>query len=201
MGRWSYSNRKKDTDCHKLSIFWLREQGYLRGFMRGIVSWTWGFSGHKSSIGVSCDTWTERPHIELEYTIQKGRPGEENVKYPVQLEKTPCPFGGVRYWFICPGIVNGMTCNRRCAVLYSGPKYYLCRTCNRLLYQSQFESRTERYNPAFRFLKYEFEIERRLQKIKRTTYQGRLTRKMRVIEKLRRRMPRGKSMEDDLYEF
>lgn len=37
----------------------------------------------------------------------------------VQITTTPCHFGGVRYWFLCP------SCNRRCAILY--PQF--CRIC------------------------------------------------------------------------
>lgn len=38
---------------------------------------------------------------------------------PVALTSTACTFGGVRWWFLCPG------CGRRCAILY--PR--LCRLC------------------------------------------------------------------------
>jgi hypothetical protein len=37
----------------------------------------------------------------------------------VRITTTPCHFGGVRYWFLCPG------CSRRCAILY--PQF--CRIC------------------------------------------------------------------------
>lgn len=37
----------------------------------------------------------------------------------VWITTTPCHFGGVRYWFLCPN------CDRRCAILYP----QVCRIC------------------------------------------------------------------------
>ena len=47
-----------------------------------------------------------------------------------------CNFGGERTWFICPGA----GCGRRVAVLYGAGRYFLCRHCYELLYESQREN-------------------------------------------------------------
>jgi hypothetical protein len=60
----------------------------------------------------------------------------EDVKEPVSLEWTPCNFGGERPWFVCPGVVNGKRCGRRVAILYGPGKYFLCRHCYDLRYES-----------------------------------------------------------------
>jgi hypothetical protein len=64
----------------------------------------------------------------------------ESLDYPVRLETTHCHYGGVRYWFICPA--DG--CGRRVAILYSADKYFACRHCYQLAYQSQREASNDR---------------------------------------------------------
>lgn len=48
----------------------------------------------------------------------------------VGVARTPCHFGGFRYWLVCPA------CARRCGKLYCPPysKRYLCRLCHDLSY-------------------------------------------------------------------
>lgn len=45
----------------------------------------------------------------------------------VAVESTPCHFGGVRFWFLCP------FCERRCAVIYKKG----CRLCANGRYRSE----------------------------------------------------------------
>ena len=56
----------------------------------------------------------------------------------------PCRFGGVRPYFICPGVVNGISCGRRVAKLHGPGRYFLCRHCYRLTHASQSESGWDR---------------------------------------------------------
>jgi len=58
----------------------------------------------------------------------------------VGLEWTPCNFGGERPWFVCPGV----RCGRRVAILYGPGKYFLCRHCYDLRYESQREDKKDR---------------------------------------------------------
>jgi hypothetical protein len=51
---------------------------------------------------------------------------------------------GARPYFICPGVVNGITCGRRVAKLYYRHRYFLCRHCYGLAYASQREGHWER---------------------------------------------------------
>ena len=46
----------------------------------------------------------------------------------INFTKTPCTFGGFRYWFLCPD------CGRRCASLYRKKHHFTCRVCLRLKY-------------------------------------------------------------------
>lgn len=66
---------------------------------------------------------------------------KEELDYKVQLVTTPCNLGGLRYWFVCPLVVNDRPCGKRVGKLYLPPggKYFGCRSCYNLTYQSQKE--------------------------------------------------------------
>jgi hypothetical protein len=55
----------------------------------------------------------------------------------IRLTSTPCPYGGRRPWFVCPNV----SCRRRVAKLYLAGRYFFCRHCYGLIYQSQQEDR------------------------------------------------------------
>jgi hypothetical protein len=76
--------------------------------------------------------------VILEY--QMCWPGEERhtIRERVQLDYTPCPFGGVRRWFECPG------CGRRCALLFCVEELFRCRVCHGLAYRSTRQTPNER---------------------------------------------------------
>jgi hypothetical protein len=67
-------------------------------------------------------TWGRRcrkgpRRVELSYS--RGPEGhKEDVSYAVPLSWTPCNFGGSRPWFVCPGVLEGVSCGRRVAKLY-----------------------------------------------------------------------------------
>ncbi|MDQ4000204.1 MAG: hypothetical protein M3283_04185 [Actinomycetota bacterium] len=82
-----------------------------------------------------------RDQVVLSYRHRSGVSAErEDVKEPVPLEWTPCNFGGERPWFLCPGL----KCGQRVAVLYGPGKYFLCRYCYDLRYESQREDKKDR---------------------------------------------------------
>jgi hypothetical protein len=68
--------------------------------------------------------------------------GREDVRIPVRLQTTATQFGGERYWFTCPLIVNGVACGRRSGKLYlpPGARYFGCRKCHQLSYCSSQEA-------------------------------------------------------------
>ena|SRR5260370_19481903 len=57
---------------------------------------------------------------------------------PILLSSTVPNFGGVRWWFICPLIEDGLACKRRVKKLFLPPSetYFGCRACYRLTYES-----------------------------------------------------------------
>jgi len=146
-GGW-YRFGKKDAAEDLLSIdvrAWRRE-----GLLRPGVSFTttWSHYRDESSIGVRVlgypvagggNTDYTRA-VELSYSWgPKGR--KEDVCYRVALSWSACNFGGSRPWFICPGVVNGVHCARRVALLYLSQRLFLCRHCHGLTYASRRESK------------------------------------------------------------
>ena len=68
----------------------------------------------------------------------------EDVAETVRIVRVPCRFGGSRPYFICPGVVNGISCGRRVAKLHGPGRYFLCRHCYRLAHASQSEGAWDR---------------------------------------------------------
>lgn len=77
--------------------------------------------------------------IRFMYTVTNKTSNEtKTFDYCVEIATTPCNFGGVRRWFICPAVKDGIPCGRRVGKLYIPPngKYFACRTCYNLTYRS-----------------------------------------------------------------
>lgn len=139
MGRWSYSDRVTVDECKSITTKYLNDHNYFNGG----IHWeeiSWIRAGEivgRISIAVS----TIDEYIRFQYTQTDRHTGEKtNLDYKARLTWTPCYFGGRRWWFICPLVVNGRVCNRRVGVLYLGSdKYFGCRRCYHLTYRCQKE--------------------------------------------------------------
>jgi hypothetical protein len=75
----------------------------------------------------------------LYYTFTRT---QEQMDYTIRLQTTRPSFGGLCWWFICPLLKLGKSCNHRINKLYlpPGSRYYGCRRCYDLTYQSFQES-------------------------------------------------------------
>ena len=190
MPRYFYWDKKTTVEeATQLSIFKLKEFGLLCGYAASSLTWTRRLSGHKSSIGICVDT--EKLYVKVNYTITDRNTGEKtDYDYKISLTTTPCHFGGVRYWFICPLAVNGLYCGRRVGTLYlaSGGCYFGCRHCYNLSYESRNECRLGRFGQLGYVLKAERQIEELRKKVKRWTYRGKPTRKVRRINAITKRI-------------
>jgi hypothetical protein len=84
----------------------------------------------------------EKPErVILTYWHRSGPSGEwEEVREPGALTWTACYLGGERPWFVCPGA----GCGRRVAIIYGPRRYFLCRHCCDLVYESQREGAMHR---------------------------------------------------------
>jgi hypothetical protein len=63
-------------------------------------------------------------------------PMQRAVHQRIALTRTRPNFGGLRWWFLCPG--DGQPCRRRCHKLYlpAGGRGFACRLCHGLVYSS-----------------------------------------------------------------
>lgn len=145
MGRWSWSDRRTVEECKSIDIFWLNREGYFCGFVRGSLQWKNALGKVTGSVGIeiSVDEDSGENYLRLFYAQTNNFTKEKTeLDYKVELTTTPCNFGGIRYWFVCPLVVNGRPCRRRVGKLYlpSGGKYFGCRHCYNLTYRSCQES-------------------------------------------------------------
>lgn len=142
-------------ECRVLSIFAIKQEGVLHQYAGSTfhVKWT-GFSGNENSIGGRA--LPDRSAIELSYVIESGSSpdGPDKMQYQVDLTPTSCYFGGERFWFRCPLVVNGIPCKRRVGKLYlpPGAKYFGCRHCYDLSYRSKQVSRQPLIRPLERYM-------------------------------------------------
>lgn len=141
MGRWSWSNRNTVEDCKSISITFLTRHDYFCGLRTGGIEWKNASGDVTGSISVQVSVEAGNPddsYARLYYTHTSFEKEETELDYKVQLVTTPCNFGGVRYWFICPLWIDGRQCGRRVAKLYLPPggKYFGCRHCYNLTYKS-----------------------------------------------------------------
>ena len=133
-GNWYRFDKKITTgECHSVDVRYLHREGLLtpgRWF-----SLRWSRAGRETGFIRAAVIGDEKPKgVILTYRHRSGPSGEwEDVREPVSLDWTACNFGGERPWFICPGA----GCGRRVAILYGPGRYFLCRHCYDLVYESQ----------------------------------------------------------------
>lgn len=142
--------RKTVENYCSTSIKRLKEFGYLDcASGSGILSWNYPSGERMASVNIQVSKQGRYGTIRFQY-VATNRLSEvqQEMDYQVQLVTTPCNFGGRRWWFICPLVTNGRPCGRRVGVLYLGPRYFGCRKCYKLNYQSSKDS--HKYDGMFR---------------------------------------------------
>jgi hypothetical protein len=189
MGRYYWSKKDTVEDSRSVSISFLKKHGYFSEpcSMSGTLSWKNCFGEETGSISVFVSTMYEDSYVRFYYTVTDRSTGEKtDYDYKVQLTTTPCNLGGVRYWFICPLAKNGIYCGRRVAKLYKAPGANLfgCRHCYNLSYESRNEPNFARRGGIYYPLKLDGQIEKLSNQIKRWTYKGRDTKKVRRLHYL-----------------
>jgi hypothetical protein len=140
-GNWYRFNKKTTTgECHSVDVRYLHREGLLNPGRWFSLRWSRAARETGSIQGV-VSVGDLADQVTLLYRHRRGLGGEwANVREPVELAWTACNFGGERPWFICPGI----GCGRRVALLYGPGRYFLCRHCYDLRYESQCEDKTRR---------------------------------------------------------
>ena len=134
-----YGGRPTTEACRSLDVNRLHREGCLRPGWSATLHWS--LDGHTVASIRMC---ASQGRLILSYRYRYDDDEWQDVEEPVSIVWTPCHFGGSRPWFLCPGVVNGVSCGRRVGKLYGPGRYFLCRHCYRLAYQSQREQPHER---------------------------------------------------------
>jgi hypothetical protein len=125
--------------CRSIDVNRLHREGCLRPGWSGV--WQWTHHGEKVA---SINLRAEQDRLHLTYRVRIAGGEWEDVAETVRIVPIHCRFGGMRPYFICPGVVNGIACGRRVAKLYGPGRYFLCRNCYRLAHASQSEGASDR---------------------------------------------------------
>jgi len=138
--------------------------------------------GNESSIGLKVslladvdrgEEWKIKPpdidkYVRFTYTQADPEGNKKEFDYKVPLTTTPCNFGGWRYWFKC------QFCQRRVGVLYKRGDYFACRHCQYLTYESR--NLSGRWKWAGKIIS-KPEVDALRKEVKRTSYNGKITKK------------------------
>lgn len=131
---WRWDARSTVEDMKALHISKLASDGWLQS--GHTCSYAWSRAGRPfGDIRVTAATG----HILLNYRCRDSGGDWQGQSYAVQIDRTPCHFGGTRPWFLCPA----RGCGKRVAVLYGGA-IFACRCCHRLAYPSENENGYDR---------------------------------------------------------
>lgn len=176
--RYYYNSKATADESCSLKMSYLKKRGMLTG-EESIekIAWTSSMRGKTTTIILGVYL-TDNPFAILMYSVIDREGNKTDYDYKVNLVTTPCYFGGVRYWFGC------RSCGRRVAVLYLAPGdvYFRCRHCNNLSYHSRNNCSVAKFGVTGR------EIDKLRSEIKRWTWRGRPTRKVRRLQALERKM-------------
>jgi hypothetical protein len=152
MSRWPFDRRETCESCKSVDVRRWHRDGRLRAGQQ--FSWAWTCDGRPSG--------TIRVRTELDAVILTYRASNllfreaRSIEQRISISWTNCHFGGRRPWFVCSVRTNGRYCGRRVALLYLDGKFFACRSCYRLVYESQQE------DPFIRSLKRSQKIRMRL---------------------------------------
>jgi hypothetical protein len=138
-GRPSGSGRDTVESSRWIDVNRLHREGCLLAGWSG--GWQWSRDGEKIA---SITLRAEHDRLHLSYRVRARGDEWQDVEEAVHITRVVCRFGGVRPYFVCPGVVDGTACGRRVAKLYGAGRYFVCRHCYRLSYASQSEGEWDR---------------------------------------------------------
>jgi hypothetical protein len=190
MSRWHWDKKRTVEECKSVSIPFLRKEGFLCGYDLGSIVWANRFGEETASMSVVASTMDADSYVRFIYVMTDRNTGEETpFDYRIPLVSTPCHFGGVRWWFVCTLSRNGVSCGRRVGTVYRPPRvdYYGCRHCYDLSYESRNETRSGMFGAFGGVLRTQRQIKKLRPEIKRWTWRGRPTRKVRRLRALERK--------------
>lgn len=124
----------RSLDAARLGVFGM----FADGFASGKISWSDHAGRETASIGYFRHSGLDGSKtLKLSFTLTRFG-DSTSVEQTVALVSTAPNFGGLRWWFVCPLVPDFTPCERRVRVLYlpSGQRYFGCRCCYNLTYDS-----------------------------------------------------------------
>src|SRR5262245_41416945 len=107
-GRWYRWETAKTTVEQSLAVSISQFRGKLVDGAAGTLTWTLS-DGRQASASFGVEVpWDERI-VTLSYRLASG----QDVSVRLLTEISYPNFGGCRWWFTCPLVVNGRACQRR----------------------------------------------------------------------------------------
>ena len=134
--RWGGERTRLDTaGPMKLDIRILRRQGALRPSTWSTQTW----SRQGEAVGtINVRAVLDGASLTLIYRTRQTGEEWQDVAETIDLDATPCNYGGERVWFLCP------SCQTRRDVLFSVNGRFRCRACHDLAYTSTREDAMDR---------------------------------------------------------
>lgn len=189
MGRTGWKTTAESA--RRIELPRLKQMGYLPkggGIVSGNLSWSRG-SEPSGNIYIFVDTQSENPSIRFSYRSrdwwEKSEDAWVDRDYPFPLEKTPCRYGGYKWYIRCQLTKNGRFCGKRVRVLYSVGGYYGCRDCADITYEKC------NYGGRYKGFLSIPDLDRQEEKVKRRFYAGKPTRQYRKLLKMEEQFERS----------
>lgn len=161
-GDWvDVMTRKVNTGlCRSISVKMLKQMGVFDADrVDGVISIRWvnEFGEDAGSVritpGVDGNGNKRSLRVEMAGAADTSGGSVTVTAQEIAVTTTPCFYGGVRYWFLCPAVTDGLLCENRVGVVYLPPagKIFGCRQCHDLTYESCQKS--HKYDRVFEHLK------------------------------------------------
>lgn len=186
--------RRKVDDYKQLRIQELKHLGYLKeGNHFKKILYRSCDEESAGTVEIELDLRAKHNYVRVYFTLDDDNPQKSvNCDYKIQIEKTPCRYGGYRYRFLCP------CSGKRSSTLYLQDNWWFaCRKELNLCYKEQNESKKRRSLAQWlrRLRKAEFLFDA----IRRTHKNKHYTRKYRQYLSLIKDNNADKDMEDLMY--
>jgi hypothetical protein len=149
-GRGVWDRKTRVDEARSIDILDLQRNGI---FSRG-STWNWTSSWSRNGVEVASITYCVEfdgngpAGLRFMYTLEDNKTGvRKQYNYLIPVVSTACNYGGKRWWYTCPLILNGKYCQCRCRIVYMPPeaKYFGCRECHQLSYESRQRHRNTFY--------------------------------------------------------
>ena len=147
MGRDYYSKRLTVEGCFALDSAIMQRKGLFNIDSQGLMA-SLNEQGEET-VRISFAYQLSKKFLTLRYGKMNVKTGEKkNYDYEIQMITSPCAYGGVRYWFLCPSASPEYPpCQKRTRKLYLPftiqAELFACRYCYNLTYKSCRHSHDE----------------------------------------------------------